>query len=384
MARPIGLLLAAATIALTACGSDGDDGSAAVTEPPPTNEGPETTEPPATNPPVTDPPATDPPVTDAPATDPPVTEAPPASESPATDAPAVEPVDITVGVPFGVVQIAALGSLADDPDLAELATVTEQAITAPDQLRTGFVAGDLDVAILPTNIAATLFTRGVDVRVLGVVDAQLLQVLGPAGSGWAELDGVVDIPFQGDAADLIFRQLAEENGVDVDGLQIRYGTALPDLVGAAAGGNVTAAVLPEHFATAASAQASAAGHDLVPIIDLQRAWSEATGGDRLPQIAVVAVGSLVDDRPDLVDAIRSATANAVTDVVDDPGAAAIALAEETGLPEPLIGGLLPRLDLAARSTSEARADLDLFLAGLFAANPEAVGGALPEEAFFAA
>ncbi|MEM9043026.1 MAG: hypothetical protein AAGD33_24335, partial [Actinomycetota bacterium] len=146
MARPIGLLLAAATIALTACGSDGDDGSAAVTEPPPTNEGPEATEPPATDPPVTDPPATEPP-----ATDPPATEAPPASESPTTDAPAVEPVDITVGVPFGVVQIAALGSLADDPDLAELAAVTEQAITAPDQLRTGFVAGDLDVAILPTN-----------------------------------------------------------------------------------------------------------------------------------------------------------------------------------------------------------------------------------------
>lgn len=349
---------------MSGCGSDGGDA-----------ETPATTAAEATPTPA---PAT----TDAPVTEPLVTEST-TTAPPSTEAPAPDTVDLTVGVPFGVVQIAALGSLADDPEVAAVATVTEQTITAPDQLRTGFVAGDLDVAILPTDIAATLFNRGVDVRLIGVVDARLLHVLGPPGSGWADLAGVVDIAFRGDAADLVFQQMAAANGVDVSGLDVRYGTALPDLVGAAAGGNVTTAVLPEHFATAATLQAGANGHDLVPIIDLQDEWSGATGGDRLPQVAVVAIGSLVDERPDVVDALRAAITSALDDVVADPATASVALAEATGLPEPLISGLLPRLELAVRDTAAARADLDLFFEGLFASGPDSIGGALPAEAFFA-
>lgn len=299
-----------------------------------------------------------------------------------TATPDGEPVELTVGVPFGIVQIATLGSVAQSPELDGLAAATTVPITNPDELRTGFATGELDVAVMPTNVAAILFNREVDVRLIGIVDAQLLRVLGPAGTTWGDLDGAtIHIPFPGDIADVTFRRLATDNGVDIDRLDLRYGTSLPDLVAAAAAGEVTNAVLPEHFASAAAAQASAAGHDLVPIIDLQEAWSTSTGGDRLPQVAVVATGSLVDDAPEVVAAIQAAAAASVALAADDP-TIATALSEQTGLPEPLVTGVIGSLDLAYRSVPQARGDVDLLLAGLFEDSPDGLAGQLPAETFF--
>ncbi|MEM7326531.1 MAG: hypothetical protein AAF531_25825 [Actinomycetota bacterium] len=286
-------------------------------------------------------------------------------------------------MPFGIVQIATLGGVAEAPALDGLAEVTTVSITNPDELRTGFATGELDAAIMPANVAAILFNRDVDVRLVGVVDAQLLQVLGPAGAGWSELDGAtVHIPFPGDIADVTFRQLAADNGVDVDSLNLMYGTSLPDLVAAAATGDVTHAVLPQHFAAAAVGQAMAGGHDLVPIIDLQEAWATSTGGGRLPQIAVVASGALVADHPQVVAGLQTASAAAVDRAANDP-AVATELAAATGLPDPLVGAVLPSLDLAYRSVPDARSDLDLMLAALLADAPDSLAGTLPDDAFFA-
>ncbi|MEM9612631.1 MAG: ABC transporter substrate-binding protein [Actinomycetota bacterium] len=294
-----------------------------------------------------------------------------------------EPADLSVGVPFGLVQIATLGGVSAAPELDGLAAATTVPIATPDELRTGFATGELDVAIMPTNVAAILANREVDVRLIGVVDAQLLQVVGPAGAGWSEIEGAtVDLPFPGDIADVLFRSLATDNGVDLDTVEIRYGTSLPDLVAAAAAGEVTFAVLPEHFASAAAAQATAAGQDLAPVIDLQDAWSASTGGDRLPQIAVVATGSLVDERPDVIEALQASSGAAVGRTADDPEVAAAMLAEATGLPAPLVTGVVGSLDLAYRSVPEARTDLDLLFSQLLDDSPEGLAGGLPPEEFF--
>lgn len=119
------------------------------------------------------------------------------SSIPSADEPAVDTVDLTVGVPFGIVQIATLGGIGEAPGLGSLARTTTTPITNPDELRTGFASGELDVAIMPTNVAALLFNREIDVQVIGIIDAQLLHVLGPAGSDWSDLNGAtIHIPFR--------------------------------------------------------------------------------------------------------------------------------------------------------------------------------------------
>lgn len=306
--------------------------------------------------------------------------APAAPESSTTAA--AEDVQLRVGVPFGMVPLAATAPIVEE-DAVDGTVVAAESISNPDQLRTGLAAGDLDLAVMPTTVAANLHNRGIDLRLLGVIDAQLLQVLGPAGSTWADLQGeTVDLPFQGDIADLVVRDLAAFNDVDVDSIQFRYGTALPDLVGAAASGRVRFAVLPEHFASAAAAQAGASGHDLVPVIDVQDAWSEDTSGDRLPQIGLVASASLVAEHPDITDALAELVAAHLGEIASAPTPFATGLAEATGLPAPLLESVLPRLDLGFRSASAARADLDALFGQVAESAPEVIGGSSPPAAFF--
>lgn len=303
-------------------------------------------------------------------------------ESVEVEAVEVEAVQLRIGLPFGVVQLAALGGAQDAAELNGIASTTTETITNPDALRTGFANGELDAAIMPTNIAANLFNRGVDVRVAGIVDAQLLHVLGPTGTTWSDLEGqTVYLPFQGDIADLIFRALLEANDVSVENLNLQYGTALPDLVGAAASGSASYLVLPEHFATLASAQATASGLDLVPAIDLQQDWIEHSGGTRIPQIALVVSGKLADSRPDVVSALSALAASNILTTTDSPDSAA-SLSEATGLPEMAVSMVLERLQLDYRNTSEARTDLDLFFETIFALSPDSLGGSIPGPDFF--
>ncbi|MEM1334840.1 MAG: hypothetical protein AAGG08_15430 [Actinomycetota bacterium] len=382
--RPLFVSMA---VVLAACGSDGTEPSTAETaETTETTDTASTTASASASPSGSEPaagPAQEsepaPETTAAPTTEPmPSTTAAPEPEPEPVSEESGEIVEITVGVPFGIVQIAALGGIEQAPALDGVATASTISIMNPDELRTGFATGELDVAMMPTNVAAVLSNREIDVRIVSIVDAQLLQVLGPAGSEWSDLVGqTVHIPFQGDIADVLFRTSALDNGVDPDtDLDLVYGTSLPDLVGAAATGEVTHAVLPQHFATAAVGQAMGAGLDLVPIIDLQDAWATTTGGDRLPQIALVASGSLVDEAPSVVDAIAAAAASGVERAATDP-AAADELAEATGLPLPLVTGVIAALDLDARSATDAAADLELLFAGLFESSPESLAGALP-------
>lgn len=289
---------------------------------------------------------------------------------------------LSIGLPFGIAQLAALGGADTASELEGLAEVNTEPITNPDALRTGFANGELNAAIMPTNIAANLFSRGVDVRIAGIVDSQLLHVLGPAGTTWEDLEGqVVHLPFQGDVADLLFKSLLEANEVDIESITMQYGTALPDLVGAAASGTASYLVLPEHFATLAVAQASVGGQDLMPVIDLQDEWAAQSGGQRIPQVALVVSGALAQDHPDVVAQLGALAAANLDRTTSDPDAAA-SLSEATGLPAPAVQMVLDRLKLDYRTTSEAKSDLDLFFTDLLALSPDSIGGSLPTDDFF--
>lgn len=259
----------------------------------------------------------------------------------------------------------------------------------PDVVRTALVNGDVEVAAVPTYVGANLYNRDVDVRLTAVVVWGLLWLIGPDGQpgDWESLRGqTVMVPFRNDMPDLIFRYLAEANGMKPgEDFTIEYYAQPPEIVGRLLQGSGTWAVLPEHVATIVLNQAGANGRKLDRVMDLQSEWADATGlSPRIPQAGVVMPGRLVDDRPDVVGAVLTELERTVDLVNAAQPSTLQRLSEVSGLPPETVKEIIPRMNLEVVSGAEARDELERFFEELASRSPEIIGGSLPEAGFYAA
>lgn len=317
------------------------------------------------------------------------TTAPDAAGETSQDAPAAEPIEqMRMVYPQTLAFSAPFTFIDDSEDLAEVTeSVSKENWTTPDVLRSLLVNGEAEVAAVPTNVAANMFNKDVDVRMVAVVVWGLLWLIGPEGQqgDWEALRGqTVMVPFKNDMPDLIFQYLARANGLTPgEDFEIQHFTQPPDVVAPLIQGTGKWAVLPEHVATIALAQANKNGRGLDRALDLQQEWAEATDSESLiPQAGVVMPGTLVDERPDVVAAFLDALERSVAQVNEASDATVAALAEESGLEPAMVSDLIPRLNLDVVPGADARESLERFFTELAETSPDLIGGKLPAEAFY--
>lgn len=301
-----------------------------------------------------------------------------------TSEPATEPITVRVAAASNVALAVPLIGLDDDPPLPDrLDAVEIMPVTSPDEIRSMLISGQADIAAMPTTTAAALANGGVDVRLLGVIDAALLKVIGPGDGGWDSLRGqTVHLPFRGDFADLLFTDLATENGLSPGrDFDVAYAGTLPELVTAMNTGRAEFAVLPEHFATMAVHAAGAAGHPVDELLDLSAEWTRTTGSASLPASALVIRADVAAEHPDLVSSLRAHFATATSTAANDDRAAAEAISARTQIPAELAADLLPRLRVRFLAPGDARSDVDTLLTRMTEIEPRSTGGGLPDQAF---
>lgn len=288
------------------------------------------------------------------------------------------PETLAFAAPFTVLDTSLLASVADSVSVATWST--------PDVLRALLVNGDTDVAAVPSYVGANLYNRGVDIRMAAIVVWGLLWVLGPDGTpaDWDSLRGqTVMVPFPNDMPDLVFQYLAKANGLEPGkDFEVEYYAQPPEVVAKLVGGGGRFAVLPEHVATIALAQANQNGRGLGRLLDLQEEWASATGlSARIPQAGVVVQDSIADN-PDALAALLDALEVAVAQVnAADPETIAL-LAGATRVPAPLVQQVIGRLNLEVVPAADARVEIKRFFAELATLSPDIIGGHQPDRGFY--
>lgn len=257
----------------------------------------------------------------------------------------------------------------------------------PDVLRSLLVNGQSEVTAVPTYVGANLSNRGVDVRMAAVVVWGLLAVIGPedAEPDWESLRGqTVMVPFPNDMPDLVFRYLAINNGLTPgEDFEIEYFAQPPEIVARLVSGQGTWAVAREHTTTLALARAREEGHALDRVLDLQEEWAAVTGTEpRIPQAGIVVPGGLAEERPELLGAVLDEMERAVEVVIAAEPDTVSTLAEESGVPQPVVEDVIPRLNLDIVPGEEARDELERFFTELLTLSEDIVGGRLPDDSFY--
>ena len=213
-----------------------------------------------------------------------------------------EPINVTVlsgTTGFGA---AKLISDSKDGDTAQSYSFTVE--TDPSLARDGLINGSVDIAALPTNVAATLYNKtGGEVVLLALYTRGVLYLVANTAKASApatlsDLVGkTVYVPAQNPAfVTQALLNKAEIEGVTLDSTTYAEPAALRDAV---ASGLVDYAVLPEPMVTIAVSKATQAnaGVTLSVALDLTTEWKTAFGSDSLVQGCIVARQSFVDNHP---------------------------------------------------------------------------------------
>ncbi|MEA4969636.1 MAG: MqnA/MqnD/SBP family protein [Candidatus Pelethousia sp.] len=321
----------------------------------------------------------------APAGQPAVSPEPEAVSQPTEEAASPTPVETAAPVQAGPLNIAALKGPTGMGMVALMGQeyASQYAITlasSPDEVTAAFIAGSLDIAAVPINLAAVLYNKlEGEAVMLAVNTLGVLYILenGDSIQSIADLSGkTLGATGQGSTPEYVLNYLLEKNGI-VDA-KVEYYSEHSELGTLLAAGDVKLGMLPEPNVTATMAQNA----DLRVALDLTEAWSQVSD-TKLVQGCIIARKSSLEGREaDIAKFLKDYAAS--TAFVNAHHKKASMLIEQYGImaKAALAQQAISKSNIVCITGEEMRAAASGMLQVLFEANPKSVGGALPGDAFY--
>lgn len=262
--------------------------------------------------------------------------------------------------------------------------------TAPDEIVAKVVSGEVDIAAVPANLAATLYakTQG-NVQIVALNTLGMLYLVEKktekaedAVQSLSDLEGKTIVSAgQGSTPEFVLNYILEKNDL-ADKVKVEYVSEHSEVVSMLATGKAEVGLLPEPFATMAENKA-----DTGRVISLATEWEKLLEKDN--KSGVIAMGSVIV-RKDFAADNKTAVANfmdeykasinyANTDVAD---AAKLIVKHGIFADQALAEKALPYCMIVYVDGITMKESLATFLDVLYEANPASVGGALPEDDFY--
>jgi len=290
--------------------------------------------------------------------------------------------DVAVAALQGPTGVGVAPYLSDSVTVTDNATISFEIVSNPSVMVGRLASGEADIGMLPSNVAAQLFNRGVPIRIGAVTLWGVLYVVGTDQSiqEWEDLRGrSVQSIARGATPDILLRHLLAENGVNPESdLTLDYRFAPAELAQLVAGGEVDLAVLPEPFVT----QVLRRRDDLSIVLDFQDGWSELYE-DQYPQTVVVVRDDAWQESQAAMEDALSLIESGWDTVTQNPQAAGEMVSESPlSLPGPVVAAALPRFNARYVSARDAQSALERYFQVLHDFEPRTVGGEVPGAAFY--
>lgn len=306
-----------------------------------------------------------------------------------------EPLPALTFAGLPVLETAALIEILEDGALASAAERIEFVPwNNPDQARALLVSGQVDVAVIPSSMAAALYTKGLPVRLLFVTEARGLLSILSAREGLTDLPSLrgerIAIPFRGDMPDLVFSGLLRTAGLDPqDDVERVYTSSPVEAVQLLLSGRIDHAFLAEPMTTLAEIRAGRNSDADLPdrrffrFEGLEKMWAEAAPAGKGPFLAAMVVNGQRASSRALLSSLQQAYRAAYERVRSDPDLAAQRLSSRfPQLRAQIMASAFERLSNRLVAVSEERAAIRGFFAQLLAENAAALGGMLPDDGIF--
>ena len=261
-------------------------------------------------------------------------------------------------------------------------TYTFTMATDASEIAASLVAGELDIALIPANLAAVLYNKKTE-KGIQVIDINTLGVLycvtgDESISSVSDLAGkTVYLTGKGTTPEYSLRYLLEQAGVTDCTLEFKSEAA--EAAALLAADPSCIAVLPQPFATVAMVQNEA----LREAFSLGESWDAVSGGSRMVTGVTVVRKDFLKEHPQAVERFLAAHADSAAKASSDPEGTAKLVAEYGIIEkEPVAKKALPKCAVSCITGAEMESALKGYLEVLFQADPASVGGEVPDSGFY--
>ena len=256
---------------------------------------------------------------------------------------------------------------------------------AADELLPAMLSGDLDIVLIPANMASVLYNRAegdvsvIDINTLGVLyavsgDEKIKEIKDLKGK-------TVYMTGKGTTPDYVMQYLLKENGLTAADVTLEYKSEAAEVAAMLAEMPEAAGVLPQPFVTAACAQ----NEKLSVALDLTEQWAmvQKEGGSSLVTGVTVVRNALLTERQEAVDIFleeHAASAAYANEHVEETAqlVAAAGIIDKA----PVAAKALPECNITYIDGEEMKTALSGYLEVLWEQDPQSVGGGLPGDEFY--
>lgn len=254
---------------------------------------------------------------------------------------------------------------------------------AADEIVPLLTKGELDMAAIPANLAATLYqkTEGA-IQVMAVNTLGVLYVVekGDTVQSVADLKGRTILSTgKGTTPEYVLRYILAQNGIDPDNdVTIEFYSEATEVTAQMAVAGDAIAVLPQPYVTSASMQ----DDTLRVALDLTAEWEKVCDTQLITGVTVVRT-AYAEEHPDVVAAFLEDYAASVDAANNDLDGTA-ALCEEQGVvaKAAIAKAALPECNIVCITGEDMKADVAGYAQVLYDADPASVGGAMPDDGFY--
>jgi len=290
---------------------------------------------------------------------------------------------ISIGVLKGPTGMGMVKLMEDDHS-SETAKYEFSAYSSPDELVGKIINKEVDIAALPTNLASVIYnkTEG-EIAMIAVNTLGVLYVVDSTGEvqSLKDLDGKkISASGKGTVVEYAFSYLLKSNGIDPENdLEIDYSLSHEELAAAVAAGDIDIALLPQPHVTTAIMK----NQDVKIAIDLTKEWDALSNGSQLAMGCLVANKSFLDENKEAVNEFLSAYSSSVDWVNDNPDLAGEWIEKYGILGNKAVAvKAIPKSSIVFIEGIKVKETLEGFYKVLFEQNPKALGGAMPDDAFY--
>lgn len=274
--------------------------------------------------------------------------------------------------------------LLADSDAGETANDYAYSIMADNtEIVAGLSSGSLDIAAVASNVAANLYNKtngGIQIAAVSGLGVLYILENGNTVQSMADLKGqTLYATGQGANPEYVLNYLLTENGVDPAEVDIQWKTA-DEVSALMVSGEARLCMMPVPAATAIQMS----NPDVREALDLSAEWDGLNNGSHLTMTCIAVRTAFAQEHPEAVENFLADYAASVEYVKGDPTAASELVAQYGITPKAKIAELaIPKCSLVCITGKVDMADtIQGYFEVLSAANPDALGGSIPDDGFY--
>lgn len=258
-------------------------------------------------------------------------------------------------------------------------------VTDASELAAQMVSGDLDIALVPANMASILYQKtkqGVEVIDINTLGVLYVVAADDSIQSIADLKGkTLYMTGKGTTPDYVLQYLLGANGMTSDDLTIEYKSEATEVAAVLKENADAIGLLPQPFVTAAMAQ----NENLKMVLNLTEEWdkTQPENGSALVTGVTVCRKEVIENQADAVDTFlkeheeSAAFANANVEETAQ-------LVADAGIIEkaPVAAKAIPYCNITYIDGADMQTKVSGYLSVLFDLDPTSIGGQLPDEGFY--